>query len=452
MNNSSPIQYTPLIKSILKEDWDSFQEIIQDCDINECSSDGSNALIEAIYHCKKPIVRKMIHCLLNHKELNIDQPDSKGLTALAIASRYDWNIVKELLKKGANPNVYTYVYLLGKSTSMSHPNKSWRKITPLSLAVWQSNKEMVEELLNHNAAVDMIGSLDITPLSMAARMDNIEMMDHLVQKAGACLNILPTNWRKFTNNPQKACPVALRKALKYGHADCVLYLIRHGCPIPPIIYRANQTFATPIIYVLQQIPTVSHNQKLSDSYILTAQILMNNMDFHPELADSRGRTALSYAAEKGLINLLPSVFTDQILNTTDKLNLTPLSYAILNDQDSSVHYLLEKGADPNCLVLETHHYKKIVLRNKAALIPAIQYAIQTGNFKLTHNLLVKGADLRCYSSEKKLFHDADHAKLPMPYIKKLLHLWKSQRQEVKPHRSQLTQTRIQKAIQNNRTN
>ncbi len=460
MNSKTEQKNSPLIEAVIHKDLQAFNTLIHQCDINAQGENGTTALIEATYRSQDPIGEKMFFELLNQPQTDVNQKDSFGLTALGVAVTRNWDLLPALLKKGANPNVYTIAKLPGKSDIFTHQKTPWRKISCLSFAIWKANYKAVLLLLKYHADVNMISSLDITPLSMSARMNDDKVLDHLIKKAHAELNVLPANWREFTSNRQKACPVALRKALKYGSYKCVEKLIQAGCTLPKIIYRADQTFATPLTYVLQQIPTVHQsyinakdymrNPSFTD-YVYTIQTLLNETDVQPQAVDSNGRTALSYMAEKGMLSFAEKVLTPDTINLADHKGLTPLAYALANNQKPMVHYLLDHGADPDCTVPDVTSYKEIIRHNTLHFIPAVQFALKTRNIDVIQKMLHKGVSLRFYKNYKQLFYEALSHQLPTSLINKLLYCRQSEKNQIPANlQHNWMQKKIQKILNRQR--
>ena len=381
----------PLMQAVINGDWDSFSELIKTADVNERGQYGSNALIETIYQKTKPVFAKMRHALLSHPKIKVDQADDFGMTAIGVAIVRNWDAVEELLKANANPNTFTKVRLSRSYKNHCTADDTWRSVTLLSHAVYCDNLPLVQTLLKYGAKIDKIGSLDITPLSMATRSNHIFLMKYLVEEANAHLEILPTNWKSFTSNRKKACPVALRKALKYGNADCVSYLIEKGTHIPQIIYRENQTYASPLTYVLSQQNTPLYAEK----YIATARAIMACTDYNLDFCDSDNRTALSYAVQNGLESLVPLLITPKNINMEDNSNLTPLGHAVLNFVSAkTTQLLLDKGANPNILMPSIINLQdEEIAKETISTIPLIHYALRINNNTLVNQLLQKGVNL-----------------------------------------------------------
>ena len=460
MNSKTEEKNPPLIEAVIHKDLQAFNTLIHQCDINAQGENGTTALIEATYRSQDSIGKKMFFELLNQSQLNVNQADSFGLTALGVAVTRNWALLPALLKRGANPNVYTIAKLPGQSDVFTHQETPWRKISLLSFAIWKGNGKAVDLLLKYHADVNMVSSLDITPLSMCARMHDATTLDYLIQKADAQVNILPTNWTEFTSNAQKACPVALRKALKYGSYHCAEKLIQAGCTLPKIIYRANHTFATPLTYVLQQMPTVHQsyinaqdymrNPCFTD-YLNTIRILINKTDIQPQVTDSEGRTALSYMSEKGMLSFIDNVLTPDTINLPDHKGLTPLAYALANNQKPMIHYLLDHGADPNCMVPNVISYKQIIYHNAVHLIPAVQFAMKTGHVDIIHKMLDNGVSLRHYKNYKQLFYEALSYQLPASLINKLLYRRQAEKNQIPANlQHNWMQKKIQKILNRQR--
>lgn len=425
----------PLIQAVINGDWDTFSELIETADVNEKGKYGSNALIETLYQKANPISAKMRQALLKHPKIKVDQADDFGMTAIGIAIIRDWSIIEELLQAKANPNTFTKVRLSRSYKNHCAADDVWRSITLLSHAVYCDNLPLVQTLLKYGAKIDKIGSLDITPLSMATRCNHVHLMKYLVEEANAHLGILPTNWKSFTSNRKKACPVALRKALKYGNADCVSYLIEKGTHIPQIIYRENQTYASPLTYVLSQPNTPLYAEK----YIATARAIMSCTDYDLDFCDSDNRTALSYAVQNNLETLIPLLITPRNINQPDNAQLTPLGHAVLNfAQPKTIQLLLDKGANPNILMPNIINLSDTEIAEESiSTIPLIHYALRTNNNILVNQLLQKGVNLLWEDKNGNTILNHISSKQPASLQHKIIYCYFKQKETIQKQPSPL---------------
>lgn len=425
-NSHKNTQNTPLIQAVIKGDWDSFCELIKTEDVNARDHNGSNALIETVYQKNNPISAKMRSELLKHPKIRVDQPDAYGLTAIGVAIKYNWKAVEELLQANANPNAFTKVKLCRSFKNHHTADHDWRSITLLAHAVYCDNLSLVQTLLKYGAKIDKIGALDITPLSMAARSSHVSLMKYLVEEAHARLDILPTNWKSFTSNRKKACPVALRKALKYGNAECVKYLIEKKSNIPQIIYRANQTYASPLTYVLSQESAPLY----SEQYISTALVIMGMTKCDYDFADSDKRTALSYAVQNGFDTLIPRLLTPHNINLEDSSKITPLGHAVLNFVSPKiVQTLLDNGANPNTSIpIITNLKDKEIISDEISMIPLILYALKTYNHTLVNQLLQKGVNLLWEDKNGNTVLNYLSSKQPASLRRKIIYCYFKQKQ------------------------
>ncbi len=407
--NPSNGQDTPLIQAIKRQDYETFLELLQTEDVNEKGMYASCALIEAAYLNTK-IGNKMVRLLLKHPDINFNQNDAQSITALGVAIVWNRAIVGDLLRAGADPDVYTYVRLKGGIDQAGKEYNRWRQMTPVSVAVRYHDKEMVSLLLKYGASINKVGDLDISPLSMAARGNDVDMMDFLYRK-GASLEVLPSNWKEYTQNPEEGCSVVLRKALKYGSSDCLNYLLSKGIRVPSIIYKKDGKYATPLTYLLSQ-PIL-----LCDciNYSECANILLDMgsshyrhakvSDYQPldiTMTDSFGRNALYYATQTYGVALCERLATPKTICQVDKNGDTAFSVAIRRGEPSIVQLFLDKGVNPNETV---YCFPRTISGLKdhpnGIVEPAIFHAMKQRNERIAILLIQKGANLLWKDTEGK---------------------------------------------------
>lgn len=406
---------TPLIRAIKKQDYETFLELLETEDVNAKGMYDSCALIEACYLNTK-IGNKMVRQLLKHPDINVNQNDLQSITALGVAVVWNRAIVKDLLRAGADPDVYTYVRLKGGIDHAGKEYNRWRQMTPISVAVRHHDKELVSLLLKYGASINKVGDLDISPLSMAARGNDVDMMDFLYRK-GASLEVLPTNWQEYTPNPEEGCSVVLRKVLKYGSTKCLNYLLDNGIQIPSIIYKKNGKYATPLTYLLSQ-PILLYDYQ---SYSECANILLS-MGSNPyrgakistcqpldiTMTDSLGRNALYYATQTYGVTLCERLATQETICQADKNGDTPFSVAMRRGEPSIVQVFLKKGMNPNATV---YYFPQTISGLKdhphGIVEPAIFHAMKQRNERIAIMLIQKGANL--------LWKDIN-GKMPVDYL------------------------------------
>ncbi len=407
-------QEVPLtfFEAIRAGDYDRFKELLPTEDVNQRGVDNTTPLIDVVYAGNLPNHWKMLNDLLSHKDIQVDLVDSAGLTALSVAAVRNPSFLEPLLQAGANPNVMTVMRLTGGMSQYGNDYNQWRRMSLLSAVLLRYGKEEFELLQSYGADVNVVGDLDVSPLSLAGRMNNRNAMEYLVEKAGADIEVLPTNWRDFTANPKKACSATLRKVLKYGSAECLDYLLEKGINVPPIIYRADNQYATPMTYLLSQPVWGSEKNK----YEHTAKVLYRWMKLQNYAAtqrgekplyeidrlDSQGRSALHFAAVMYSASLCKKLLKPELIHQKDKNGITPFGLAIRRGALDVIQVFLDNGANPNeainCLPMTEKRLRILKFSGKET---PIFYAMKHKNEPLARLLIEAGANVLLRDSDGK---------------------------------------------------
>jgi ankyrin repeat protein/uncharacterized glyoxalase superfamily protein PhnB len=221
---------------------------------------------------------------------DVNVPKLDGMTALHRAC-YEDNIdlVRVLLASGANPNVATRF-----------------GVTPLALAIENTNAAIVEELLKHRAAADADTSGQ-RPLHIAARVGARAIVSSLLRH-GAAVDARES-WQSAT---------ALMVAAASGHANVVRLLIETGADV-------NARAAETTLFIGPGDESTTYTQ-----------------------IPRGGMTPLMFAARDGCeecIDLL--VNAGAHVNYEDPARVTPLNLAIYNGHFDAAARLLAAGANPN---------------------------------------------------------------------------------------------------------
>lgn len=174
-NKIDYVKTMEFIKAVKNKDYRTVQNMnLKNIDINSCGDDGQTALITAVRN--RDI--KMINLLIDHCKVNINALDNNkyripALTHAIMINRFD--IVKLLVKKGADIN------LGGQGVNRGN--------TPLMIASWNGNLQLVEFLLRQDGiCVNQQDSNGFTPLIKAAIKNRSKITD-LLLKNGADKNI-----------------------------------------------------------------------------------------------------------------------------------------------------------------------------------------------------------------------------------------------------------------------
>lgn len=116
--------------------------------INMQDKNGSTRLILALHHNHLNLAQELVNA---NADVNIE--NRAGLTPLhlAVSKKRSFNIVENLIKKGAASNTTDYVH----------------RCTPLHYAVWFGRRKNVKALCKTNAHIDSQNKIGATPLMIA---------------------------------------------------------------------------------------------------------------------------------------------------------------------------------------------------------------------------------------------------------------------------------------------
>ncbi|KAI0602096.1 hypothetical protein F4775DRAFT_581856 [Biscogniauxia sp. FL1348] len=189
--------------------------------LEECLSDSSGIVTEEVYHKRLDIFKEL---------LKRGAPVQAGSPlAMSIHAGGKHELVSDLLKAGADVNAY----------SMGPP-----KMTPLQVAAWRCDKDLVSILLHHRADINLPArgfrgktalqaACDFSPLSAEEEMAKMEVINFLLSR-GADVNAPAADeFDGFT---------ALQITAMYGDLKTAELLLRHGAdPNAPSSYRTRQS-------------------------------------------------------------------------------------------------------------------------------------------------------------------------------------------------------------------
>ncbi|TKD71999.1 M48 family metallopeptidase [Pseudalkalibacillus hwajinpoensis] len=155
---------TPLMESIMADDYDTFHALLTEEDLNETDVDGWNALHYAARYGED---ERILQELLDHG-LSPDERDDFGISALVIAIE-EGSITKvdRLLESGADPNLKDI--------------DGW---TPLFYSVYSEqpdNLKISEQLLDYGADSSAQDDQGMTAIDLAGDMEDTEHLKLLSQ-------------------------------------------------------------------------------------------------------------------------------------------------------------------------------------------------------------------------------------------------------------------------------
>ena len=295
--------------------------------------------------------------ILNEKQ-DYNRKDSLGFSALshALSLRRPYHAMA-LLEKNVDVNVpcriaiapHPRAYAAHKAAFLSnaitaYPVETEQILQPLSLAIYKSYDELIYKLVELGADLDAVGGLDITALSIAVRANKIDVLQYLLEQ-GANPNVLPVNWKDYQVKAENVCPVAIKKALKYGCGASINLLLKAGSRLPKRFLRRDNFYSTPLTYLFSQ-----PKEQLAEPYYCLRQ-LQKRIDV--SLCDSDNRSALSHAIENNFDDyLISSLLHEKINNLPDRFACTPMIYAWANKDFKVMKILYESGVPMASTVYE----------------------------------------------------------------------------------------------------
>ncbi|KUL89517.1 hypothetical protein ZTR_04434 [Talaromyces verruculosus] len=196
------------------------------------------------------------------------------------------------------------------------PNQqNLQRQTPfLQAAMCGYDKAARELLRSDNVNINFKDTTGCTPLIWAVRGDHTSVVREL-------LPVVVANGirRPNVNSVDAHGRTALSYAAQVGSSECVRLLLECGAER----YITDDMKRTPLIYAAM-------SRKVD-----VVQMLYDSTSLHPlytkvpGIRDAEGRTALSYAAERGTLEIVRIFLSDQLIDpdSRDNKNRSPLSYA-----------------------------------------------------------------------------------------------------------------------------
>ena len=333
INNRGVHGETPLIKSILCDDPRIFRLLLErGADVNISTMSGYSPLTFACLQNNFEYVRNILAY-----PADISSKTEEGWTPLLVASTnssifYDnmdhpfykklIEIVYKYSKFHPDYNPARIVSLLLKSGA--NPNESnMFGTTPLMAAASMANYDIVRELLEHKAAVDLRDTEGKTALMYAVTSTIDELIDSLIHLR------LVSSTVKLSDFLTPAMLVQLKPQFEPQKELCVNYLVESGADI-----RSRDK---------KGITILSHAARTGNLNVVK-NLVGHGADLHDR--SSRGITPLYAAAINGHTDIA-AFLIEQGADIDVRLNdgETPLMAAVWNGQVDMVGLLLAKGAN-----------------------------------------------------------------------------------------------------------
>ncbi|XP_046649305.1 ankyrin-3-like [Daphnia pulicaria] len=313
---------------------------------------GTNALHLASFYAK---TTDLIEFIRETGKFDINGTDNNGWTPLHYAiTGYNAAInARHLIGKRADPTIasnnegltpfHTAAIFIREphildlflanddKFNINHPDQSG--ITPLHMAIKQSNTATAEFLLSKGANPNIADENGFTPLHVAAKyakdMDIVNLL----------LNHIDMNVNYLDNQGNNALHYAMDN--EHGLAKEIANLLRGKMAAKSEGSRPNEP---------KKIATLVPDSIEEDSYIETIRFLMENgQDISALTWGEYEGNALHVASLKAKTTEFIDVVRETgkfDINGVDSDGNTPLHYAILGSNATSARYLLEKRADP----------------------------------------------------------------------------------------------------------
>lgn len=309
---------------------------------------GQTPLMVAIHSSYRKEGEAIFDLVLNW-ENDVNRKDIDGYTAFSHAvSLRKGAYMEKLLHKDIDVNVPCIVTVaphprayeafersVSSDKSVPYPISTKQIMSPLCAVIYKSYDYLITDIVDKGADLDAVGGLDITALSMAIRSDKLDVVKYLLDR-GANPNVLPSNWKEYSEKQEEICPVALKKALKYGCSAALVMLVDAGVKIPEVFLRKENVYSTPLTYLFSQ------PKKQIDDPFLSLRVLKDYTDIAK--LDSLNRSALSYAIENEYRSyILPYLMDEKINNQMDCFLKTPMIYAYENRHFKAMDLLYGAG-------------------------------------------------------------------------------------------------------------
>ena len=325
---------TPLIQSLIQGNYEAASFLIEKgADINS-EHLGLPAISIAIQLGHNRIVK----CFLKHDHLKLEARSYQGETPLMLAAFHgNEELVKCLLEKGADINA-----------------EMRQGYTALTAAVSKGHTSIVKYLLENDANPNVLPAGTATPLKCAADDGNCDI-----------ISLLLSHGAKIDMGAENDGITPVLAAMSNGQVEAVKLLLEHG---PSLNHLDLETGNNLITYAAE-----TGTAELINFFV--------KKGISPDSARWDGTTALMIAASfKNSSTLYALLENGANVNATNEIGLTALIVAITPHCDIQiVQKLLDQEADLN----------KITQRGTTALI----HALFDNHNEVANLLLEKGADV-----------------------------------------------------------
>jgi len=309
---------------------------------------GATAMILAAADGQQDVIQALCE-----KKAILDQGDAFGWTPLMWATFYrQFSAVNFLLLMGANPNVKSSGPRDFGSIDATHFPEG---TTPLLLAAWNCNEDIVSSLLYRKADKNLADSAGLTPGRIARRNACGGVLAVLGMQPATTKELNLILWRLEDEiNLDQPCFegwTALMWSVHYRDLSTTEYLLKKGADPNVKSTSSNKSFPKGVTAL---------SMAASDSMEEPVRWLLEKGARISE-ADTQGNTPIDYA-RKGKLNdnlyllrtpinpasqaLLDRVKKEKNPDTLDSIGWTPLMHAIAEGDRFTAESLLDLGANP----------------------------------------------------------------------------------------------------------
>jgi ankyrin repeat protein len=366
-------------------------------DVNALSDDGNSPLIMATMLNQKEIVTQFLQ---NGADVNYANEE---FTALDHALKHGVELVQLFLKYKPNLN-------------RQSPDLGY---TTLHFACEYGNLDIIKCLLEHGADTKIKSKDLLTPLLVALVNSNKEIALELIEADPSVINDC------MHENSSKLSPMIV--AVKENFDEVIRALIKHGahlyndeCDTTPLhiaVAKGLDSIVTTLIEVGASVNRPDANGELPLCFaalknVTIVKILLDN-SADVNAKNKSAVTALHLAALRGKLDSVEELVNRGAnMDAVDETNLTPLLYSIREKHPEVTKFLLEKGASvddgeellcqaarsdlPECIVLLLERGVSVNAKDSSGKT-ALNYASYNGN-SCVKVLLEKGANPNSVSS------------------------------------------------------
>ena len=341
---ASPIQLASLannvelVQMILHEDADPCRDVRQDTYVDDDEARYKyvpTALQSAVHHRNAVTVRMLLEA---HADVN-DRTGHLGPPLAIAAANADLKIVRVLLRHGSHINA---------------PAKHFHEsATALQAAAKTGDLEVVKELLDNGADVNAdAGPIKgRTALQAAAEEGNIGLVKFLIS-AGADLNADPGLEMGVT---------CLQAALGQGHVDLALFLLENGAIVngPAAAGSGGVTALQAALRLFTRDSDCKEADKAKDNsrFALLTTLLNAGADLNSPCSPVKSPSTLTIAVLSGRLDLVHFLL-ERGLNPNPCVSYrSPLGEAVAQDDISIVRCLISARTDVDAWYeIESHHH------------------------------------------------------------------------------------------------